>query len=82
MGVVKVLVGFFLLIIGGGWYFKIYDDVFNRYIDKYIVDSSSVYWLAQDLFWNAIPFILMIGGVILLIMGGFSRRSGGSVKEQ
>ena len=82
MGAAKAILGFCLLIIGGGWYWKIYDDVFNRYIDQYIVDSSSPYWLGSDLMWNAIPFILMIGGIILLIWSGISSHSSGGVKQQ
>jgi len=69
-----------LLLVGGGLYWKIYEDVFMLYISQYVYDSSDPYYLANDLFWHAIPFLLIIGGVTLLIMAGFSRR-GESVKE-
>ena len=75
MSAVKAIIGFGLLIIGGGWYFRIYDDVFNRYIDQYIVDSSSAYWLGSDLMWNAIPFVLILGGIVMLVMAGLSPRT-------
>ena len=75
MGAVRTIMGFGLLIIGGGWYFRIYDMVFTRSIDQYVYDSSNIYWLGSDLMWNAIPFGLMLGGVVMLIVEGLSRHS-------
>jgi len=62
------------LLIGGGLYWRIYDDVFNSMIIQYVYDRSNEYFLANDLFWHAIPFLLIIGGVVMLIMAGFSQR--------
>lgn len=62
-----------LILIGGGLYWRIYDDVFTLYIKQYVYDTTDPYYLANDLFWHAIPFLLMIGGVVMLIMAGFSR---------
>ena len=82
MSTVKAIIGFLLLIIGGGWYYVIYDDVFSRYIDQYIVDSSSPYWLGSNLMWNIVPFVLMLGGVVMLILAGLSRHESGGVVQK
>ena len=58
-------------------YWRIYDDVFNSMIMQYVYDRSDEYFLANDLFWHSIPFLLIIGGVVLLIMAGFSTRGEG-----
>ena len=63
-----------VLLIGGGLYWRIYDDVFQLYIMQYVYDNQDQYYLANDLFWHAIPFLLIIGGVVMLIMAGFSTR--------
>ena len=43
-------------------------------IIQYVYDRNDEYFLANDLFWHAIPFLLLIGGVIMLIMAGFSQK--------
>jgi hypothetical protein len=66
---VKPLIGFGLGIIGAGLFWKMYEDTITSFFSKYIVSASDKYFLASDLIWNALPFVVMFLGIICLIFG-------------
>jgi len=70
-----MLIGFGVGIIGGGVFIRMGQDVFFKYIAKYVYSSTNPYYLASDVLWNALPYVLILVGVVCLIMGGLLGRS-------
>jgi len=64
---VIVLVSIGLGLIVGGLYWHVWDDS-TEFIEDFIVPGS--YSDTVQLFWNLIPIILLVLGVICLVMGG------------
>lgn len=77
-----VLLAFGVGFIGGGLYYRIYNDVITRYIEPYIVDSEGVYYLGSQLIWDMFPYLLILVGIAFLIMAGFAARNRGMVVQQ
>jgi len=69
---VKPLIGFGLGIIAAGFMWRFYNDAITSFFSTYIIDSGDKYYLASNLFWNALPFIVIFLGVICLIFGSMS----------
>ena len=74
---VKPLIGFGLGIIGAGLFWKMYEDSITSFFSKYVVSASDKYYLASDLIWNAIPFVIMFLGIVCLIFGSMTTSSVG-----
>lgn len=72
---VRSLIGFGLGIFLVGIIFHFYNDVITDFFSSYILDSSDTYYLAENLVWNSIPFIVMFLGVVCIIFGGIGSRS-------
>lgn len=79
MGVgIKALVGFGIGFIVAGLIYSFLEDVFNRYILQYVVNTNDPYYRAEALGWDVIPYVLLFVGIICLIVAGLGSRS---VKE-
>jgi len=63
------LIGFGLAIFLSGLLFHFYNDGITEFFADYILNTNDVYYLASDLVWNAIPFIIMFLGIVCLIFG-------------
>lgn len=75
----SMLFGFGVGLIGGGLWWHLIEDIILTYIAKYVYNSNDPYYLASDLIWHSIPFILMFVGIICLILGGLLGRSSRTV---
>ena len=74
------LFGFGIGLLGFGLFWKLFDDVLVAYILPYAIRDR--FFLYSDLVWHSLPFIVMLGGVVLLIASGvISARSSGVVQE-
>jgi hypothetical protein len=69
---VKPLVGFGLAFIGGGLFWMMIQDTITRNIGKYVLNTADKYYVVSKLVWDALPFIVLIVGVVVLIFGGLS----------
>jgi len=69
---VKPLVGFGLAFIGGGLFWMIIQDSITRNIGKYILDTSDKFYVVSKLVWDALPFAVLIVGIVVLIFGGLN----------
>ena len=67
--------GFGLGLVSCGIYYRIYDDVINGYMSQYIFDTSNEYYVGSQLMWDMIPYVIILVGVLMLILGGLSARS-------
>lgn len=75
MGAVIAIISFGLGLIGAGVFWRMLNDMFLKYIAKYVYNASDPYYLANDLVWNAIPFVIIIVGVLVVVMGGLMGRT-------
>ena len=66
-----IAIGVGLLATGLFWH--LFNDVLIMYIAPYVYDVSDVSYVASDLVWQAIPYIIFIVGIICLVIGGLSR---------
>ena len=67
---IRPLIGFGIGILSGGLYWALYDDVITRYFSRYILNTANEYYLASNLIWNAIPYLIIFLGIVCLIVGG------------
>ena len=72
MGFVKALVGFGVGIIGFGFYWMLFNDVLNNFFAKYVLQNE--YYELSNLFWQGMPIVCMLVGVLALVLAGLSRR--------
>jgi uncharacterized membrane protein len=70
---IRPLIGFGIGFLAGGLYWALYQDVITRYFAKYVLSTTDKYYLASNLIWNAIPYLIIFLGVVCLIMSGLSR---------
>ena len=75
MGSVVLLFGFGIGFIFGGAVWKLFDDIINSYISRYVFNATDPYYVASDLIWDVLPFIIIGIGVICLIIGALSGRT-------
>ena len=69
-----ISLGFTLVFVGVVW--MIFDGIItNRIIPKYWIEN--IYFRTMWFEWNGIPTILLVVGIIVLIIGGSSKNSGG-----
>lgn len=79
MGAVKVLVGFGLGLLGAGWFWMFTNDILTKLISKYIFNSNDPYYAGGNLIWVAMPYVIIIVGVICLVASGVAIKMGGGV---
>lgn len=78
MGRVGALAALGIGFVGFGFFYRIFTDVVNTKIAKYIL--SNEYYNMSSWFWDILPWVVVIIGVICLIgAGASSRNSGGGV---
>lgn len=70
MNLVAPLIGFGLLFLAGGFFWKLIDDVIDLHFLDFI--QYNKYYTFSQLEWDMIPWILMIMGVLCLIGAGIS----------
>ena len=66
---IRPLTGFGIGMLAGGLCWMLYNDAITRFFSKYVFDSTSSSYLASDLVWNAIRYIIIILGVICVVFG-------------
>ena len=75
MGAVAILFGVGIIFIGGGFFWRLFDDIITTYFSVYIYDPTDIYFLGSQLVWDAIPYLLLFIGVLIMIMAGLVYRS-------
>ncbi|MBE3095347.1 MAG: hypothetical protein IMZ52_09985 [Actinobacteria bacterium] len=73
---VRPLVGFGVGLIGGGLFWALIQDTLTRMFGGFIRDTSDKYYLASNLIWTALPYAIIILGIVCLIFSGFNKSSG------
>lgn len=72
MNAPSALIAFGVGLIGGGLYWRLMDDILAEYFQQFILNNE--YYLASDLVWNALPYLLLIFGVLSLVVGALMSR--------
>lgn len=67
------LIAFGVGLVGTGLFWHLMDDVLDTYIAKYVYNTADVSYVASDLVWQALPYIILVVGIICLVIGGFAR---------
>lgn len=75
MGRISSLFAFGLGFIGAGFYWKLNEDIITNFISSFIRDTSDKYYLLSDLVWDALPFIVILLGIVCLVLGSMSNSS-------
>lgn len=70
---VKPVIGFGLAVIGGGLFWMVIQEELSRYIGTYILNTADKFYVVSKLVWDAIPFAVIIVGIIVLVFGGLSQ---------
>ena len=70
MNAVIVLIVVGVALIGGGLLYNLFDDILTDFFLPYVYNPSDPYYLGSQLMFDAIPYAIMIIGVILLFVGG------------
>ena len=71
---IKALVGFGIGFVIAGLIYSFLEDVFTRYILQYVVNTNDPYYRAEALGWDAIPYVLLLVGIVCLVVAGLSSR--------
>ena len=66
---VKPLIGFGVGLLAFGFYWKLYEDTITGFFISYVRDTGDKYYLLSDLVWDALPYFVILVGVVCLIFG-------------
>ena len=66
--IVLVIVG--VALIAGGLYYHLFDNILEDHFLAYVYNTNDPYYLGSQLVWDAIPYVLVILGVLSLLAGG------------
>lgn len=70
MGAVRTLLGFGFGVFICGVFLRLGKDIYLKYIAQYIYDNSDPYYLASDVLWNSLPYVIIFVGIVCLVLGG------------
>jgi len=63
-------------LLAGGFYYHLFDDIIIDYFSDYILDTDNIYYRGSQLVWDAIPYVLMLMGLLCFILAGLQARHG------
>lgn len=72
MGLVLPLFGFGIGLVAFGFFYHLFSDVINLMLAVYILNNE--YYVFSDFVWDMLPWIVVFGGVVCLILAGVSYR--------
>ena len=64
-------------LIAGGFFYQLFDDIITDFFTPYVYDATSSSYLGSLLMWDAIPYVMLFGGVACLLYAGMKYNSGG-----
>jgi len=78
---VMVILAIGIGLLGAGFYYNLYDNILTDFFSAYIIDTNDVYYIGSQFIIDALPWVLMLLGVLCFILAGLTYRSGYGVSE-
>jgi len=70
---IAALAGFGMGLIGFGFFYELFDQVYIRYITPYV--RPSVYNTGEAFLWDILPWMAILLGIFCLMVAGISYRT-------
>lgn len=67
---VIIIIGIGIGLIAGGFYYHLFDDILIDFFASYVYDTSNVYYIGSQFIWDAIPWVMILVGLLCFILAG------------